>query len=765
MKFRFKNKIFAVHAVVLAVGVLLSALIYFHGRSVMDATEFLVERDLPALKSLSDLKTDVIELEPILYEYYISGSRERFLERLESNGQRIEANLSVAREAFPLSTTVAGIESRYAGIKSLARQLDQTLSAERIDRNKARELIAGISRSCGRIIQELDGMVRALQNRVSSRAQASHDKVYGIIGLVAFFSGMLFLVVLIAGHYVRAHLAGVEERKRLAMFPERNPNPVLSLAPDGAVLFANPGATEMLRKLGADPTHPAVLFPGDLAQRLARLESSSGEPEQWEHTVGERTLACRIHFLEDFRVFHAYLWDITERKQAEEKLNYQAYHDALTGLPNRYLFQARMVEALSRGRERTHPALMILNVDRLKQVNDSLGHVVGDRLLQAVVQRLQAMLQGCEEMCADSSLYRLEGDLFVILMPSTAVTGAPVRLAERIAAHMKESLRIDGREFFVTFSIGIAVYPSDGEDPVTLVKNADSTMHAVKRRGGNGYQCYTQEMNARALDALELGNALRHALERDELMLHYQPQLDIRSGRIVGVEALIRWRHPDRGMVSPAEFIPLAEESGLIAPIGEWVLRSACAQARKWQGTESAALTVAVNISARQFQSLDLPGMVERILAETGLPPGNLELEVTESVAMGDVEFTIAALRKLKEIGLKLSIDDFGTGYSSLSYLKRFPIDKLKVDQSFVRNLITDANDRAITEAIITLGHGLKLKVIAEGVETRGQLDLLCRYGCDEMQGYLFSRPLSGAEFAQLVIEDRRLNVASHAAA
>jgi len=661
MKLALKHRIFAVHAVVLALGVLLSALTYFHGRGVMDVTEFLVEKDLPALKSLSDLKADVIELEPILYEYYIAGSRQRFLGRMESNAQRIEANLSVAREAFPVSATVAAIESRYTEIKSLARQLDQALSAERIDQGKARNLIAAVSRTCAQIVQQLDGMVKALQNRVSDRAQASHDKVYGIIGLVAFFSGMLFLVVLIAGHYVKAYLAGVAERKR-----------------------------------------------------------------------------------------------------AEDKLIYQACHDALTGLSNRYMFQERVVEALSGGREGVRPAVMMLNVDRLKQVNDSLGHAVGDRLLQAVGERLQTMLQGCDEMCPGSSLYRLEGDRFAILMPTLAVQDAPVRLAERIAAHMKESLRIDGRELFVTFSAGIAVYPSDGEDPVALVKNAESATHAVKRRGGNAYQCYTQEMNASALDRLELGNALRYALERDELALHYQPQLGIAGGRIVGMEALIRWRHPDRGAVSPAEFIPLAEESGLIVPIGEWVLRSACAQARAWRDLPgSPDLTVAVNISARQFHGRDLPGVVERILAQTGLPPGNLELEVTESVAMRDVELTVAVLEKLKEIGVKLSIDDFGTGYSSLNYLKRFPIDKLKVDQSFVRNLTTDANDVAIAGAIIALGHSLKLKVIAEGVETRGQLDLLRRYGCDEMQGYLFSRPVAAAEFARFVHEDRRLDAAA----
>jgi len=663
MELRFKNKIFAVHAVVLAVGVLLSALIYFHGRGVMDATEFLVERDLPALKSLSDLKTDVVELEPILYEYYLSGSRERFLGRLESNGQRIEANLRVAREAFPQSTTVADVESRYAEIKSLARQLDQTLGAERIDQDKARILIAAISRSCAQVIQQLDGMVRTLQNRVSGRAQASHDKVYRIIGLVAFFSGMLFLVVVIAGHYVKAYLIGVEARK-----------------------------------------------------------------------------------------------------QAEEKLIYQAHHDALTGLPNRHLFQEHIVAVTSRTGQEIKAAAFFLNLDRLKRVNDSLGHVIGDRVLQALVQRLRTALDACG-LCRDSLLYRLEGDLFAILIPKMASAETPITVAEEVVSRMNEPLQVDGREFFVTLSIGISVFPVDGKEAITLIRNADSALNRVKQRGGNGYQCYTQEMNARALDLLELGSALHHALERDELTLHYQPQLDIGSGRIVGMEALIRWRHPDRGTVSPAEFIPLAEESGLIVPIGEWVLRTACAQAGEWQRLGLPALTVAVNVSARQFHSRDLPGMVERILAETGLPPGNLELEVTESVAMRDVEFTIAALTKLKEIGVKLSIDDFGTGYSSLNYLKRFPIDKLKVDQSFVRNLTTDANDATIAKAIIALGRSLKLKVIAEGVETRGQLDLLRRYGCDEMQGYLFSRPIPVAEFAQLVIEDLRLNVTPRAAA
>jgi diguanylate cyclase (GGDEF)-like protein len=428
------------------------------------------------------------------------------------------------------------------------------------------------------------------------------------------------------------------------------------------------------------------------------------------------------------------------------------------------MFQENIAALTSHTGQEVRAAVFFLNLDRLKRVNDSLGHVVGDRVLQASVQRLRTALDACG-LCKDSLLYRLEGDLFAILIPEMTSAETPITVAGEVVGRMNEPLQVDGREFFVTLSMGISVFPVDGKDAITLIRNADSALNCVKQRGGNGYQCYTQEMNARALEILELGNALRHAMERDELALHYQPQLEIETGRIVGMEALIHWCHPERGMVSPAEFIPLAEESGLIVPIGEWILRTACAQTRTWLDAGLPRLRVAVNISARQFRSPDLPQTIESILHETGLDPHDLELEITESVAMQDVELAIATLRKLKQIGVGLSIDDFGTGYSSLSYLKRFPIDRLKVDQSFVRNLTTDASDAAIVRAVITLGRSLKLKVIAEGVETKWQLEVLRRYRCDEMQGFLFSRPVPAAEFAQLVIDNRCLNVTHHAAA
>jgi diguanylate cyclase (GGDEF)-like protein len=537
------------------------------------------------------------------------------------------------------------------------------------------------------------------------------------------------------------------------MFPERNPNPVLRLSLDGRIDYANPGTADMLKKIGASRAAPDRLLPEDLPQRLATLKASGNTHENWEYTVAGRTFRCEMHLLQDFGVAHVYLADITERKEAEQRLVYQAFHDPLTGLKNRRMFQQRLGEALAQAGDKGLAGVLLLNLDRFRPVIESLGHLVGDAVLRGVADRLSGLLVQGRQATSASTLYRFEGDLFAILIAPMDAPEMPRLLAETIVAAMKAPLHVDGREFFLSFSIGTAVFPQDGSDVVTLVKNADSALHRVKQRGGNGVQCYDRDMNAQALERLELENDLRHAGERKEFEVFYQPQVDLTSGCIVGMEALIRWHHPLRGLISPAEFIPLAEESSLIVPIGEWVLRTACAQTKGWHDAGFAELTVAVNVSARQFHGGDLPALVRQVLDETGLTPARLELEVTESVAMRDVELTVATLNELREIGVRLSIDDFGTGYSSMSYLKRFPISKLKIDQSFVRDMAADAEDAAIASAVVSLGHSLRLKVIAEGVETGAQRTLLAGYQCDEAQGYLFSRPLPAEEFTRLLLQ------------
>lgn len=445
--------------------------------------------------------------------------------------------------------------------------------------------------------------------------------------------------------------------------------------------------------------------------------------------------------------------DISERKRYEEQLVHQANHDALTGMPNRNLLEDRLSQAIFYAqRSNRMMAVLFLDLDHFKLINDSLGHDVGDHLLQVLGERLVQCVR------SGDTVARMGGDEFVILLAELAHSEDVSPITQKILAATALPYLIDGHELFVTCSIGASLYPSDGNDVQTLLKNADAAMYRAKDTGRNTVQYFTNELNARAFERLLMENNLRHALERGELLLYFQPQVSLSNGRMVGVEALVRWQHPEMGMISPGDFIPLAEESGLIVPIGEWVLRTACAQNKAWQVAGLPPLSVAVNLSARQFRQ-DVPAMVSKVLQETNLEAHYLELEITESIIMQNPDEAAATLRKLKEMGVRLAIDDFGTGYSSLSYLKRFPIDRLKIDQSFVRDITTDPDDAAIAMAVIAMAHSLNLKVVAEGVETEAQLSYLHRRQCDEFQGYYFSRPESSENMAHQIAQNHCIPV------
>jgi diguanylate cyclase (GGDEF)-like protein len=439
-------------------------------------------------------------------------------------------------------------------------------------------------------------------------------------------------------------------------------------------------------------------------------------------------------------------------RQRTDELNHLAYHDALTGLPNRILFEDRLTQALSQAQHDRQPlGMMFLSLDRFRKVTDTLGHAQGYRLLQQIAARLSNCVP------EGATVARFEGDQFALLA-RTSGTEHPVEIIYRINEALKLPFALDDHELFITVSIGISLYPDDGEDAPTLLKNAGAALHRAKEQGGNNYQFYTADLNAKALKRLTLENDLRRALERDEFEVHYQPLVDISTAEVIGMEALVRWQHPELGFLSPAEFIPLAEETGLIVPLGEWVLRAACAQCNAWHADGLAPLTVAVNLSAHQFQQQNLSELVVRVLRETGLSPRSLELELTESSIMKNAESAVKTLGELKEMGVSIAVDDFGTGYSSLGYLKRLPIDKLKIDQTFVRDVTTDPNDASLVMAIIALAHNLRLKVLAEGVETEEQLRFLHLLRCDEWQGYLYSTPLPAEAFKQLLIDRRRAN-------
>jgi len=459
-----------------------------------------------------------------------------------------------------------------------------------------------------------------------------------------------------------------------------------------------------------------------------RADGSSFPVEYWSHPMykdGE-LVGSVVAFI-----------DISEHKQTEAELHRLAYYDSLTGLPNRVLFNDRLHQALTDARRRSRlVALMLLDIDRFKIVNDTLGHEAGDCLLREIAARLQHSIRDGD------TVSRLGGDEFALVFADVGNMLDVAQLAQKVLSQFAAPVAVGGREVFTGASIGIALYPADTEDADSLLKFADSAMYHAKESGRNNCQFYSEEMTSSVQARLRMETDLRRALDNHEFFLHFQPQVDARSDRITGVEALLRWRDPAGNLIAPAQFIPLAEDTGLIVPIGKWVLETACAQLKRWRDAGHVELTLSVNVASRQFRDPEFPDTVSEAITSSGIPPQALELEITESILLEHSDETLRTLNDLKRLGVTLAIDDFGTGYSSLSYLKRFPIDRVKIDQSFVRDLATDNDDLAIVRAIIALARALRLSVIAEGVETAEQLALLRHEDCHEYQGYFFAHPM-----------------------
>jgi diguanylate cyclase (GGDEF)-like protein/PAS domain S-box-containing protein len=558
--------------------------------------------------------------------------------------------------------------------------------------------------------------------------------------------------------------AEVDLRLAAGVF-ENTADGIIITDPQQRIIFVNKAFTQVTGYTEQDVKGqtPALLSSGHHDQAFyALLWETVRSVGRWQGEIWNRrkdgttyaqwlTLSAVKDEAGDTTHYLAVFTDLSQRKQDAAWLYFLSHHDSLTGLANRMQFQERLREALHRARRRdqTVLGLLLIDLDRFKTINDSLGHPLGDALLQAVSQRLRACVREGDLVA------RLGGDEFgVLLDPLTHVQDAATPAAKVLAA-LAQPFTVDDHELYISASLGISGYPTDGEDAETLLKNADVALYRAKEEGRNTYRFFSAEMNARANETLLISNSLRQALERDEFLLEYQPCLDLASGRITSVETLIRWQNPRLGLIPPIQFIPLAEETGMIVAIGEWVLRTACAQARRWQVAALPPLRLAVNLSARQFRQPDLAERIAAILAETGFPAEALELEITESMVMQDPRRTHQILLELKAMGITVAIDDFGTGYSSLSYLKRFPIDYLKIDQSFVGDIPGDADDIAITRAIVAMAKSLRLRVIAEGVETREQHTFLSQEGCEEGQGFLFGRPQSAADLERLLRQGR----------
>jgi diguanylate cyclase (GGDEF)-like protein len=749
----FNRKILAVYVIALLAGAALSGLVYLHGRQVIDVGARLTEHSVPRFDTISQLRYAIFKQKPILYEYYATVDRLAYLPRFEQAQRESWEGLRTLHQMHGSSPELTRIEAEVNRIRQLAVELDKNLGQPGIDWDQARATLAEVSVAERGIAPELDALVQINRKEVMRYGAETRENTLTMIQIVAGFTFVGLILSLFIAYYIRRYLRDAADRKMLAVFPERSPNPMLRLNLDGEILFANDATRILSADLGR--IHIQSLLPLDLPQRLLNLQRSPQQHALWEYAVGDRILDCEAHLLSDLQICHLYLADITERKKAEQRLLHQALHDAVTGLPNRRQFRTRLEENLL-----AHPdaccAVALIRPDRIKLVLESQGYAASDTLIRTMAERLLQALAQTSSATPSTELFRFEGATFGLLVTQLPNAEEGVLLMHRLQAAMTEPLLVEEREFFFTLSIGVAMSPDHGNDAETLFKNAEAAVNRIRTEGGNGFRHYTQDLSDRTEQWLMMEQGLRRAMTREELLLHYQPQVNLHSGEVIGVEALIRWNSPERGLVPPMQFIPLAEETGLIVPIGAWVLRTACRQAKLWLN-QGNPLVMAVNISARQFQHPGFIDLIEEVLRETGLPARYLELEITESVAMYDAERTTATLHALRSLGIQLSIDDFGTGFSSLAYLRRFPLDKLKIDQSFVRNLSTDEHDATIAHTVILLGQSLKLTVIAEGVETREQIDILRRLGCQEMQGYYFSRPVPATDINVILREGRRL--------
>ncbi len=731
--------------------------------SILKASETRGRMATLQQRALSALHNNIAYREILLLEYYARLDHNQFLKAYTSANEIHQNAIGQLKRSTFLNEYIAEFVFVENDFTIFATELGQTLASPTIDWDRARELLPRISSAR-----------KTMQTRVSELAQQVNEKILDADTLIRKSTRHLQLtlqIVILAifglalmGTYIIFELLKDQPKnKALALFSDRNPNPILRIRFDGQVDYANAGTQVLLNTLfPTDNAEANALLPRDLQNRLDIILRGLSSSAVWEYQIKDKYLECTVQYQHEMECFYVYITDITQRKNSESELLYQVQHDSLTTLPNRRMFQKWIeyyVQESSIDGERT--ALLLLSLDRFHAITGSLGPGLGDTLLSEVAARLQTELENSKSICEQCSLYRLENAVFAILIHGFNNRSTVSRIANRFITNMQNPVYIDTREYFTTISIGISIYPVDGTDTVTLLRNANSAMTRAVNRNGNTECFYSQDMNGITPENLSLENYLRYAISHDELELFYQPQISTLSKQVSGMEAVLRWNHPERGLIMPDEIIPLAEETGMIVPIGEWILQQACDQASTWQSQGLTDIRLAVNISSRQFNQKSLQRLISRILQSSGLKPEKLELEITESIAMQDSEETENTLLKLKELGVKISLDDFGTGWSSLTYLKKFPIDKMKVDQSFVHNLSTNIYDRAICRALITLSHSLDITVLAEGVENEQQLAWLETEGCDQVQGYYFSKPLPANEFVEYVQRQNALACAT----
>ena len=730
-----------VYVLVVFLGCGFSSIVYFSGKQIDQATHRLVKRDLQSYAVFQQLRNELSDQERNLYEYYASFQRQIFEQGFRDNQHAIENIISSLEKEFGQLAALENIRSSQSKVISLAKSLDENLRrrhTNETDWDLARKQLSQISEGRRAIDPQINELTSITSTRIAeSQAEVENymTRVYVIVILYSFAS--LFIAFAVA-RALTAYVRSSAHNQRLSLFPKRTPNPIISLDKNNNITYSNPATRRLLKQLDIPAEKVELLISDELEIQQRNIESLDINFSLFEYSLKGTTLKCELHRLKDQGQWDLHLTDVTAQKNAENKLQFQAFHHPETGLENQYKFR----QILSHCCDKNEPfSLGLIEIRSYNQMLASLSY----QKTQQVVSAISAILdKSCHDFEGNIALYHIGDKHFAVRIPGGKCAETTSKLVDSLIHNINLSGQVNGQKIQLDF--GFACYPFDASDTEQLINNARIALNASAADIHSDYKMFDEEMGSKISRERELLLSMQQSLALNAFQLYFQPQFSIRQDKVIGAEVLLRW-HKEQDWISPAEFIPIAEQSGLIVPLGEWVLNQACHKAKEIIDQGYSELVFAINISPKQFSHPEFLDTVSNALKVSGLPASNLELEITEGVIFNNEMATIERLRLLKNMGVNLAIDDFGTGYSSLSYLKQFPIDKLKIDQSFIRQMHVDNADQSIVRTIIDLGNNLGLTLIAEGVEEKIQLDLLNQMGCDEIQGFFYSKPLDEGYF------------------
>ena len=738
-----------IFALIIGLGVVLSLVVYFATNQVEKTTVTLINQQIPKYQLLRQLHGSLIEQERLLYEYYATLDNQVYQVPFVQSTKQTEELLGVIKDKFKEKQTVTKIWQNQQNIVSLSELLHDNMESINTDWDLSRSILKQIS-DYGRIIQpDLEKLTNEVRLQVEQSYEQNKVELSNTQQLVILYIVAIITLFIVIGRYIKGYVRESAKSRRLALFPKRNPNPVISLDLNNNITFYNPACEQLVKNLGHGVQHVYELLPADLIKHQRELKTTKDVAKTIEYVVGDKILCCELHWLPDQNAYDVHIQDVTDRKQAEKRLNYLAYHDQTTGLENGFKLN-QVLDELTADKKARYFALALIEVRHYNRIVSMQGGDTAAVIIGAIANTLSRRLTqiGANSYC---QLFHSSEHAFALVADNLISQEDIETLHGDLSVPLQQPIATEFGKFNVELDFGFCLAPESGRDRNELMKHARAALdHAISMEHIN-WVVYSDSIGCQIEQYHNLVDKLEFALDSQQLKLSFQPQKNIQTGEVIGMETLIRWQDESGQWISPAEFIPVAEQSGLIIPIGEWILESACRQAMCWYEQGFTNLVVAVNISPRQFQYPEFCEVVQSTLDETGLPAKNLELEITEGVIMYNENETLATLEKLKSLGVQLSIDDFGTGYSSLSYLKRFKIDKLKIDQAFIRQMHVDTKDQAIVKTIVQLGKNLGLTLIAEGVELEEHQTFLQEIGCDEIQGYYFSRPLFSDDFTKFI--------------